>query len=91
MIETPLTEDCKPITLEIVLHGRVVTNAVRAPMRPATRWMFVVLRASGTGISSRIVVRGRASIDWPANGGPIMWMMILMMLGGFRLAPSRLR
>jgi len=44
----------------------------------ATPWMSVVLSASGKGISSRIVVRGRASIDWPATRGPIMWMMILM-------------
>jgi hypothetical protein len=40
--------------------------------------MAVVLRASGKGISSRIVVRDWASTDWPAPGGPIMWMMLLM-------------
>jgi hypothetical protein len=29
-----------------VRHGRVVTNAVRSPVRPATRWRRVVSRAS---------------------------------------------
>jgi hypothetical protein len=51
-------------------HGRVVTNAVRSPVRPATRWIRVVSRASARVIAGRIVVSRRASIDWPAPGGP---------------------
>jgi hypothetical protein len=50
--------------------GRVVTTAVQAPVRPATRWMRVVSRASGRAIAGRIVVSRRASIDMPAPGGP---------------------
>ena len=51
-------------------HGRVVTNAVRSPVRPATRWIRVVSRASARVIAGRIVVSRRASIDLPAPGGP---------------------
>jgi hypothetical protein len=43
-------------------NGRVVTNAVRAPVRPATRWMRVVSMASARGIAGRMVVSRRASI-----------------------------
>jgi hypothetical protein len=42
-------------------HGRVVTRAVRAPVRPATRWMRVVSKASARLIAGRGVVRQRAS------------------------------
>jgi hypothetical protein len=34
-----------------------MSNAVRAPVRPATRWMRVVSMASASVISGRIVVR----------------------------------
>jgi hypothetical protein len=50
--------------------GRVVTAAVRRPVRPATRGRRVVSRAPAGVISGRIVVRGRASLDVPAPGGP---------------------
>jgi hypothetical protein len=52
-------------------NGRVMTRAVRAPVRPATRWMRVVPRASARGVAGRMVVSRRASIDVPAPGGPI--------------------
>jgi hypothetical protein len=42
--------------------GRVVTNAVRLPVRPATRWMRVVSMASGMVISGGMVVSRRVSI-----------------------------
>ena len=51
-------------------HGRVVTTAVRPPVRPATRWMRVVSRASARVMAGKIVVSRRASIDLPAPGGP---------------------
>jgi hypothetical protein len=49
--------------------GQVITTA-RSPVRPATRWMRVVSMASARVITGRIVVSRRASIDWPAPGGP---------------------
>jgi hypothetical protein len=48
-----------------VRHGWVVTNAVRAPVRPATRWTLVVSMASATLISGKVAVRQRASLDVP--------------------------
>jgi hypothetical protein len=51
-------------------HGRVVTRAVRSPVRPATRWIRVVSMALGKVIAGRMVVSRRASIDLPAPGGP---------------------
>jgi hypothetical protein len=51
-------------------HGRVVTSAVRSPVRPATRWMRVVSMASARVIAGKIVVSRTASIDFPAPGGP---------------------
>src|SRR5262245_28758982 len=51
-------------------NGRVVTNAVRAPVRPATLWIRVVSMASARVIAGRMVVSRRASIDLPAPGGP---------------------
>jgi hypothetical protein len=51
-------------------HGRVVTSAVRSPVRPATLWMRVVSMASARVIAGRMVVSQRASIDLPAPGGP---------------------
>jgi len=53
-------------------HGCVVMNAPRTPGRPATRRRCVVARASGRGIARRMVVRRRASIDFPAPAGPRM-------------------
>jgi hypothetical protein len=50
--------------------GRVVTTAVRLPVRLATRWMRVVSRASGRVIAGRMVVSRCASLDLPAPGGP---------------------
>jgi hypothetical protein len=51
-------------------HGRVVPKAVRAPVRPATRWMRVVSRASSRVVGGRMVVSRRANLDFPAPGGP---------------------
>ena len=51
-------------------HGLVVTTAGRAPVRPATRWRRVVSRASARVIAGRMVVSRRASLDFPAPGGP---------------------
>ena len=42
-------------------HGRVVTKAVRSPVRPATPWMRVVSMVSIKVMAGRLVVRGRAS------------------------------
>jgi hypothetical protein len=53
-----------------VRNGRVVINAVRRPVRPATRWMRVVSIASARVIAGKIVVSRRASLDLPAPGGP---------------------
>jgi hypothetical protein len=50
-------------------HGRVVTNAVRSPVRPATRWMWVISIGSAKVMAGRRVVRQRANIDVPAPGG----------------------
>jgi hypothetical protein len=47
-------------------NGRVVTRAVRSPVRPATRWMRVVSTASARVIAGRMVVSRRASMDLPA-------------------------
>jgi hypothetical protein len=49
-------------------HGRVVTTAVRSPVRPATRWMRVVSSTSVSVIAGRIVVRRRANINLAAPG-----------------------
>jgi hypothetical protein len=51
-------------------HGRVVTTAVRSPVRLAKRWIRVVSMASASVIAGRSVVSRRASIDVPAPGGP---------------------
>jgi hypothetical protein len=53
-----------------VWRNRVVTNAVRSPVRPATRWRLVVSSASTSVMARRIVVSRRARIDVPAPGGP---------------------
>jgi hypothetical protein len=53
-------------------HGRVVTNAVQSPVRPATLWMRVVSRASGRVMANRMGVRRRANIDRPDLRGPSM-------------------
>jgi hypothetical protein len=50
-------------------NSRVKTHAVRAPVRPATRWTQVVSGASARVISGRRVVSRRASLDVPAPGG----------------------
>ena len=52
---------------------RVVTNAVRSPVRPAMLWIRVVSIASARGIAGRMVVSRRASIDLPAPGAPSKW------------------
>ena len=51
-------------------NGRVVTKAIRSPVRPATLWIRVVSMASARDIAGRMVVSRRASIDSPAPGGP---------------------
>jgi hypothetical protein len=48
----------------------VTMKAVRAPVRPATPWMRVVSSASARRIAGKIMVSRRASIDFPAPGGP---------------------
>jgi hypothetical protein len=48
----------------------VVTNALHSAVRPATRWMRVVSRASARVMSGRMVVNRRASIHVPAPGAP---------------------
>jgi hypothetical protein len=50
-------------------QGRVVTTAVRSPVRPATWGRRVVSRASGRGIAGTTVVQQRASLDCPAPEG----------------------
>ena len=50
--------------------GRVVTHAVRSPVRPATLWIRVVSIASARVIAGRMVVSRHASIDLPAPRGP---------------------
>jgi hypothetical protein len=49
-------------------HGRIMTTAVRAPVRPATRWIQVVSRASGRVIPGGMVVSRHASLDVPVPG-----------------------
>jgi hypothetical protein len=53
-------------------HGRVVTHAVRSPVRPATLWMRVVSMASAKVMAGRMVVSRRANIDLPAPGGDMV-------------------
>jgi hypothetical protein len=53
-------------------NGRVVTNAVRSPVRPATRWIRVVSTASARDIPGTMVVSRRASIDLPAPDGDMV-------------------
>jgi hypothetical protein len=52
-------------------NGRVVTRVVRSPVRPATRWMRVVSRASARTVAGRMVVSRLASMAVPAPGGPM--------------------
>lgn len=49
-------------------NGRVVTMAVRAPVRRATRWMGVVSSASARRMAGGTVVSRRSSLDFPAPG-----------------------
>jgi hypothetical protein len=49
---------------------RMVTNAVRSPVRLATRCMRVVSRAAARRLAGRRMARRRASLDVPAPGGP---------------------
>jgi hypothetical protein len=51
-------------------RGQVI-RVVRPPVRPATRWIRVVPSASARRIAGRMVARQRASIDFPATGGPM--------------------
>jgi hypothetical protein len=51
-------------------NGRVVTNAVRSPVRPATLWMRVVSMASARVIAGKMVLSRGASIDFPTPGDP---------------------
>jgi hypothetical protein len=44
-------------------------NAVRLPVRPATRWMRVVSMASARVMAGRIGAKRRASIDVPRSRG----------------------
>jgi hypothetical protein len=45
-------------------------NAVQLPVRPETRWMHAVSRASVCIIAGQVVVSRYSSIDFPAIGGP---------------------
>jgi hypothetical protein len=53
-------------------HGRLMTNAARAPVRPATRCIHMVAMASARVLASRMVVSRRASSDFSAVGGPAL-------------------
>src|SRR5919108_5451455 len=60
--------------------------------RQATRWMRVVSMRSATAIAGGMVVRRRASIDWPAPGGPKLGTLWTHASIGFHFtssAPSR--
>src|SRR5262245_39819652 len=50
-------------------NGRVVTKAVRSPVRPATLWIRMVSMVSARVIAGGMVVSRRASLDWPALAG----------------------
>jgi hypothetical protein len=45
----PTDQPCIRDGLVGARNGRVVTNAVRSPVRPATQWIQIVLRTSATG------------------------------------------
>jgi hypothetical protein len=45
-----------------------VAKAVRSPVRPATRWMRVVSRASAKVMAGRMGLRPRVRVDGPAPG-----------------------
>jgi hypothetical protein len=51
-------------------HVRVMTTAVRSPVRPATLWIRVVSSASARVIAGRRVVSRRASLDVPGTAAP---------------------
>jgi hypothetical protein len=51
-------------------RSQVTTHMVRAPVRPATRWMRVVSRASARVSAGQMVVSRCASLDVPTPGGP---------------------
>jgi hypothetical protein len=50
-------------------HGRVVTNAVRSPVRPPTRWMREVSRASARGQIWQNAPEASYQDDFSAPGG----------------------
>jgi len=58
--------------------GRVVTTAMRPRVRPATRSIRVVSRASAKRIAGRRVVRRRASLDFPDPGAEELEIMDTM-------------
>jgi hypothetical protein len=49
-------------------HGRVVTNVVRSPVRPATRWIRVVSMAPARIIAGKIATSRRSRSGFPALG-----------------------
>ena len=49
-------------------NRRVVTKAMRPPVRPGTQWTLAASMASAKLISGKIVVRQQARMDWPAQG-----------------------
>jgi hypothetical protein len=51
-------------------HGRRGTTAGRAPVRPATRGLRAVSRASARRMAGSMGVSRRATIDVPTPGGP---------------------
>jgi hypothetical protein len=52
-------------------NGRVVTKAVRSPVRPAPRWIRVISRASARVMAGKSVVSRRASFNLSAPVGPM--------------------
>jgi hypothetical protein len=53
-------------------NGRIVTTAVRPPVRLATRWLRVVSSASARVMAGSIVAKRCAEIDVPALPGPMI-------------------
>jgi hypothetical protein len=71
-------------------HGRVVTTAVRPPVRAATRWIRVVSRASARVTADRRVGSRRAGFDVPAPGAEQdVWPLTCGATTGTRHAAAR--
>jgi hypothetical protein len=66
----PLIQEADPMVRQrhLARHGRVVTRAVRAPVRPATRGRRVVSGASARRIVGRLGMNRHARLDLPIVG-----------------------